>query len=162
MNPQSSFSLLAALAFAVNANAGSDSPLAKEAPITKEATTDWWEDVNNWSLFDGKITASLNGAMIYGGTSGDMESLYGAGHDPSREGWTVQGIEPSISLRLTDQIEGFLPFEGDRKNKPTGGSGKTNVKYARLRLIIHIFLEQNGLSKRKAGHVCSQFVFVFG
>ncbi len=107
MNAQSSFSLLAGLALALNASAGSDSPSAKGSPTIAKPSTDWWEDFNNWSLFDGKITASLNGALIYGGTSGDMESLYDAGHDPSSEGWTVQGLEPSISLRLTDHIEGF-------------------------------------------------------
>jgi len=108
MKRLSSTSLLAVLAFAVNANAGSDLPPLEQTPISTEPTTDWWDDSNDWSLFDGKITASLYGNIIYGGTTGVMESLYGAGHDPKRdEGWTVQGLEPGISLRLTDHIEGF-------------------------------------------------------
>lgn len=107
MKRLSSFSLLVMLALALNAKAGSDLLSAKESPLTAEPTTGWWNDFNDWSLLDGKITASLYGSLIYGGTSGEMESLYNAGHDPAREGWTVQGIEPGISLRLTNHIEGF-------------------------------------------------------
>lgn len=107
MKSLSSYTLLAALVLAANAHAGSDLPPQEETPLATQPTADWWDDFNDWSLFDGKITASLYGSLIYGGTTGEMESLYDAGHDPSREDWTVQGIEPGISLRLTDHLEGF-------------------------------------------------------
>lgn len=98
---------MAALVLAIHANAGDNIIQPEATPVAAEPMTSWWDDFNDWSLFDGKITFSLYGNAVYGGTTGEMESLYEAGHDPNREDWTVQGIEPGISLRLNDHFEGF-------------------------------------------------------
>ncbi|QQL45653.1 hypothetical protein [Sulfuriroseicoccus oceanibius] len=72
-----------------------------------DSDASWFDRANDWSLWDGLISGSLHGYMSYGGSTGELGELQTGGHDPQREGWTLQAIEPSISIKPTEHISGF-------------------------------------------------------
>jgi hypothetical protein len=56
-----------------------------------------------------KVSPHLHVAAAVGDASEPLESLVTGGHDPS-DNFTVQGIEPGLSLRLHEQLEGFVTW----------------------------------------------------
>ncbi len=48
---------------------------------------------------------------VGGFTTGDAEELASGGHDPQREAFSAQAIEPGVSLR-TKYVEGFANYLG--------------------------------------------------
>jgi hypothetical protein len=82
-------------------------------PLT--ACADSWERFNDWSIGDVWFPhLHLHG--VGGFTSGDAGELASGGHDPQRQSFSAQAIEPGLSLR-TQYLEGFANYlwfqEGD-------------------------------------------------
>lgn len=48
--------------------------------------------------------------MAAGGSSATPDELELGGHDPNRDGFTLQGLELDLSVRLNDHIEGFAAW----------------------------------------------------
>ncbi len=69
---------------------------------------DAWERFNDWSI--GNVlfpNMHLHGAG--GFSTGDAEELASGGHDPRRESFSAQAVEPGLSLR-TKFLEGFANY----------------------------------------------------
>lgn len=99
-------SVLASLALLnISAPAGEAPP---PEPVPDEAQVSWWEEVNDWTiagiLYPG---LHLNGAG--GWSTTDPADLAEGGHDPNRESFSAQAIEPTLSLR-TEYVEGFANY----------------------------------------------------
>src|SRR5690606_37865803 len=72
-------------------------------------TRDWWtgRDVTVADIF----TPHFHVRSVYGETSGaHVEDVINGGHDPQRDGWTLQTLEPGASLRLGEHLEGFANY----------------------------------------------------
>jgi hypothetical protein len=72
--------------------------------------SDDWERFNDWSIGD-VLFPNLHLHGVGGFTSGEAEELASGGHDPRREAFSAQAIEPGLSLR-TKYIEGFANYLG--------------------------------------------------
>lgn len=69
---------------------------------------DAWEKFNDWSI-GGLLFPNVHLHGIGGYSSGDLEDLASGPHDPRREAFSGQAIEPGISLR-TKYVEGFANY----------------------------------------------------
>lgn len=69
-----------------------------------------WERFNDWSISD-VLFPSLHLHGVGGFTSDEAEDLASGGHDPQREAFSAQAIEPGLSLR-TKYVEGFANYLG--------------------------------------------------
>jgi hypothetical protein len=67
-----------------------------------------WERFNDWSI-GGVLFPNLHLHGVGGFTSGEAEELASGGHDPQREAFSAQAIEPGVSLR-TEYVEGFANY----------------------------------------------------
>lgn len=91
-----------------------------------------WERINHWSIGDA-IFPSLHLHSVGGVSSTDAEDLASGAHDPQREAFSAQAIEPGLSLQ-TKYIEGFANYlwhqeaEGDWDGEWEEAFGKiTNI-----------------------------------
>ena len=73
-----------------------------------EAATDPWERFNDWSI-GGILFPNLHLHGLGGFTSGEADELASGGHDPQRQSFSAQAIEPGLSLR-TQYLEGFANY----------------------------------------------------
>jgi len=73
-----------------------------------ESLPDAWERFNDWNI-GGILFPNLHLHGVGGFTSGDAEELASGGHDPQREAFSAQAIEPGLSLR-TEYLEGFANY----------------------------------------------------
>lgn len=69
---------------------------------------DAWERFNDWSI-GGVLFPNVHMHGIGGFSSGDVEELETGGHDPKRETFSAQAIEPGLSLK-TKYVEGFANY----------------------------------------------------
>jgi hypothetical protein len=90
-------SLLPLLALPLTAAANESSP-----------SSDAWERANDWGIGD-VLFPNLHLHGVGGFTTGEQEELASGGHDPQREPFSAQAIEPGLSLR-TKYIEGFANY----------------------------------------------------
>ncbi|MCU0777301.1 MAG: hypothetical protein MUF86_06495 [Akkermansiaceae bacterium] len=72
--------------------------------------SDDWERLNDWSIGD-VLFPNLHLHGVGGFTTGDAEELASGGHDPQRQAFSAQAIEPGVSLR-TKYLEGFANYLG--------------------------------------------------
>ncbi|HSP43849.1 MAG TPA: hypothetical protein VLO11_13325 [Luteolibacter sp.] len=96
------------------------------------SSPDAWERFNDWSIGD-VLFPNLHLHGVGGFTSGDAAELATGGHDPRREAFSAQAIEPGLSLR-TEYLEGFANYlwfqdaEGDWDGELEEAFGKiTNI-----------------------------------
>jgi hypothetical protein len=85
--------------------------IAGEIPTTPPAAApspDAWERFNDWSI-GGVLYPNLHLHGVTGMTSGSAGELASGGHDPRRETFSAQAIEPGISLK-TKYVEGFANY----------------------------------------------------
>jgi hypothetical protein len=77
-------------------------------PALTNSSPDAWERFNDWSIGDVLFpNLHLHGAG--GFSSGDPAELGSGGHDPKRETFSAQAVEPGLSLR-TKYLEGFANY----------------------------------------------------
>ena len=69
-----------------------------------------WERFNDWSIGD-VLFPNVHLHGVGGFTTGEAEELASGGHDPQREAFSAQAIEPGVSLR-TKYVEGFANYLG--------------------------------------------------
>lgn len=67
-----------------------------------------WERFNDWSI-GGVLFPNLHLHGAGGFTSGEQQELASGGHDPQRETFSAQAIEPGLSLRA-QYLEGFANY----------------------------------------------------
>lgn len=72
------------------------------------ATQSDWERFNDWTIGD-VLFPNLHLHGIGGFTSGEAEELASGGHDPQRQAFSAQAIEPGLSLK-TKFVEGFSNY----------------------------------------------------
>ena len=77
-----------------------------EAPAPAE-TLDW-ERLNDWGI-GGVLFPNLHLHGVGGWSTGEIGELSSGGHDPQRETFSAQAIEPGLSLR-TKYLEGFANY----------------------------------------------------
>lgn len=77
---------------------------ANETAVSPDA----WERFNDWSIGD-VLFPNLHLHGVGGFTSGEAEELASGGHDPQRQAFSAQAIEPGVSLR-TQYLEGFANY----------------------------------------------------
>jgi hypothetical protein len=77
---------------------------ANETAVSPDA----WERFNDWSIGD-VLFPNLHLHGVGGFTSGEAEELATGGHDPQRQAFSAQAIEPGLSLR-TQYLEGFANY----------------------------------------------------
>jgi hypothetical protein len=75
------------------------------APAIAEPAVSEWEKFNDWSI-GGVLFPNVHLHGIGGWSSGEPGELATGGHDPRREEFSAQAIEPGVSLR-TKYLEGF-------------------------------------------------------
>ena len=92
-----------ALALILPAMAGEIPP--PQAAPTLSAGPDAWTRFNDWSIGD-VLFPALHIHGVGGACSTDPAALASGGHDPNREAFSAQAIEPGVSLR-TRYLEGF-------------------------------------------------------
>jgi len=92
---------LLALILAVPATAG-------ELSAPGAAPPDAWERFNDWSIGD-VLFPSLHLHGTGGFSTGEPAELAAGGHDPKRETFSAQAVEPGLSLR-TNYVEGFSNY----------------------------------------------------
>lgn len=80
-------------------------PSSTHAPAN---TTDAWERFNDWSIAD-ILFPNIHIHSLGGGSSGEIDELETGGHDPKRQSFSAQAIEPGMSLR-TKYVEGFANY----------------------------------------------------
>jgi hypothetical protein len=80
---------------------------AATAPLTV-AAPDAWTSFNNWNLGD-VLFPALHLHGVGGASSVAPATLASGGHDPNREAFSAQAIEPGLSLR-TKYLEGFTNY----------------------------------------------------
>jgi hypothetical protein len=83
-------------------------PLALAALVPAAAMADDWEKFNDWNLGD-VLYPNLHIHGVGGFTDGDAEELAEGAHDPRRDPFSAQAVEPGLSLR-TKHIEGFTNY----------------------------------------------------
>ncbi len=91
-------SLLSLLALTMTATAGHPPASSPDA----------WERFNDWSIGD-VLFPNLHLHGVGGFSTGEPEDLASGGHDPQREAFSAQAIEPGLSLR-TRYVEGFANY----------------------------------------------------
>lgn len=69
---------------------------------------DAWERFNDWSIGD-VLFPNLHIHGVGGFSSGEVGGLASGGHDPQREPFSAQAIEPGISFRAP-HVEGFANY----------------------------------------------------
>ena len=79
---------------------------ATESPTA--SSPDAWERFNDWSIGD-VLFPNLHLHGVGGFSSGEPGELASGGHDPQREAFSAQAIEPGLSLR-TQYLEGFANY----------------------------------------------------
>lgn len=96
------------------------------------SAADSWERFNDWGIGD-VLFPNLHLHGVGGFSTGDPEELASGAHDPRREPFSAQGIEPGLSLR-TRYIEGFANYlfyqneDGDWDGEMEEAFGKiTNI-----------------------------------
>jgi hypothetical protein len=101
-------------------------------PAPPTSTPDAWERFNDWSIA-GVLYPNLHLHGVGGFSTGDAGELASGGHDPQREPFTAQAIEPGLSLR-TQYLEGFANYiffqdgDGDWQGELEEAFGKiTNI-----------------------------------
>ena len=88
----------------ISVSAG-EPPAIESAPVSFAGE---WERFNDWNI-GGVLFPSLHLHGVGGFTSGDAEELAAGEHDPKRQAFSAQGIEPGLSLR-TPYLEGFANY----------------------------------------------------
>lgn len=78
------------------------------AAAHETASPDAWERFNDWSIGD-VLFPSLHLHGVGGFSTGDPGELESGGHDPRREPFSAQAIEPELSLE-TKFFEGFANY----------------------------------------------------
>ena len=78
------------------------------AAADEVASPDVWERFNNWGIGD-VLFPNLHFHGVGGYTSGDASDLATGGHDPRRETFSAQAVEPGFSLK-TEYVEGFANY----------------------------------------------------
>ena len=73
-----------------------------------ESMSHAWERFNDWSIGD-VLFPNLHLHGTGGMSSGEVAELATGGHDPRRESFSAQAIEPGVSLR-TEYLEGFANY----------------------------------------------------
>jgi hypothetical protein len=96
---------LALLAMITSLPAHAGEVAAAPAPAP---SPDAWERFNDWSIGD-VLFPNLHLHGVGGFTSGEAEELASGGHDPQRETFSAQTVEPGLSLR-TKYVEGFANY----------------------------------------------------
>jgi hypothetical protein len=76
--------------------------------VVNAKPSDDWERINDWSIGD-VLFPNLHLHGVGGFTTGEAEELASGGHDPQREPFSAQAIEPGVSLR-TKYVEGFANY----------------------------------------------------
>lgn len=76
--------------------------------LANESATSELERLNDWSIGD-MLFPSLHFHGVGGFSTGEPEELATGGHDPRREPFSVQALEPGLSLR-TPYLEGFSNY----------------------------------------------------
>lgn len=84
--------------------------MAGESPSPQTSATlttgpDAWNCFNDWSIGD-VLHPALHIHGVGGACSSDPAALASGGHDPNREAFSAQAIEPAVSLR-TQYLEAF-------------------------------------------------------
>ena len=74
-------------------------------PVSEEAHTTAWERLNAWNI-GGVLFPRLDIVGVGGWTDGEARALATGEHDPSRQAFSAQAIEPAVSLR-TERVDGF-------------------------------------------------------
>lgn len=74
-------------------------------PAIAAAAPGAWEEFNDWNIGD-VLFPSLHLHGTGGFSSGEPGELASGGHDPQREAFSAQAVEPGLSLR-TEYVEGF-------------------------------------------------------
>ncbi len=84
-----------------------DTPILDEE-IEEEVGPNWWtgEDVS----IGGILFPHFHLRAAAGGSTKDPADFQLGAHDPFRDGFTLQGVELGLSLRLNDYIEGFVSY----------------------------------------------------
>lgn len=79
-------------------------------PVSAEQlpTPDPWKRFNDWSIGD-VLFPSLHLHGVGGFSTGDIGELQNGGHDPRREPFSAQALEPELSLE-TRSFEGFANY----------------------------------------------------
>lgn len=77
---------------------------ANETAVSPDA----WERFNDWSIGD-VLFPNLHLHGVGGFTSGEADELASGAHDPQRQAFSAQAIEPGVSLR-TQYLEGFTNY----------------------------------------------------
>lgn len=90
----------------LSAIAGDVTP--SSSAIATGSSPDAWERFNDWSI-GGVLFPNLHLHGVGGFTTGEQEELASGGHDPQREAFSAQAIEPGLSLR-TKYVEGFANY----------------------------------------------------
>ncbi len=107
------------------ARAGGPAPAPSPAELS---AADAWERFNDWSI-GGVLFPNLHLHGVGGSSSGEVGELSSGSHDPQRETFSAQAIEPGLSLR-TKHVEGFANYlffqdgEGDWDGEPEEAFGK--------------------------------------
>jgi len=73
-----------------------------------DKTSDAWEDFNDWSIGD-VLFPSLHLHGVGGFSTGEPGELENGGHDPRREPFSAQAIEPELAVE-TPFINGFANY----------------------------------------------------
>jgi hypothetical protein len=76
--------------------------------MADEATQSGWERFNDWGI-GGILFPNLHLHGVGGFTSGEAAELASGAHDPLRQSFSAQAIEPGLSLR-TQYLEGFANY----------------------------------------------------
>lgn len=86
-------------------------PFSAQAESSHQAAApspDAWERFNDWSIGD-VLFPNLHIHGVGGFSSGEVGELAAGGHDPQREPFSAQAIEPGISFRVP-HVEGFANY----------------------------------------------------
>lgn len=78
------------------------------AAAPASTTPDAWERFNDWTIA-GVLHPNLHLHGVGGFSTGEIGDLSSGGHDPKRETFSAQAIEPGLSLR-TKYLEGFANY----------------------------------------------------
>lgn len=105
--------------------------LALEPPLEGDPV-ELWTGKN--VSFGGILFPHLHGLVVVGDATEDPEMLAVGGHDPSRSGVNLLALEPAMSLRLGDHIEGFVvaSYLTDATGHLTGGTEEAFLKLVDL------------------------------
>jgi hypothetical protein len=93
--------------FSLPLSAVADDVAASGSPVTN-SSPDAWERFNDWGIGD-VLFPNLHFHGVGGFTSGDADELATGGHDPRRETFSAQAVEPGFSLK-TKYVEGFANY----------------------------------------------------